>query len=62
MSDEDLYQAIWETAIRYLGEGPESDALTNEIWELVLIDSRDHATQCNRAKMAGFIMGKIWGS
>ncbi len=62
MSDEDLYQAIWEIAVRYLDEGPESDALTNEIWELVLIDSRDNATQRNRATIAGFMMGKIWGS
>ena len=62
MSDEDLYQAIWETAVRYLGEGPESDALTNEIWELVLIDSRDNATQRRRATMAGFMMGKMWGA
>ena len=62
MSDEDLYQAIWATAVRYLGEGPDSEALTNEIWELLVLDSKGNSAQRNRAAMAGFMMGSMWGS
>jgi hypothetical protein len=61
MTDEALYQAIWETAERYVGDGPECEALTNELWELVLEDARDGARQRNRAQMAGFLMGQMWG-
>jgi hypothetical protein len=60
MTDEAFYQAIWETAERYVGDGPECEALTNELWELVLEDARDGERQRNRAQMAGFMMGTMF--
>ena len=61
MTDEAFYQAIWEIAERFVGDGPECEALTNELWELVLEDAKDGARQRSRAQMAGFMMGQMWG-
>ena len=61
MTDEALYQAIWETVERFIGDGPECEALTNEIWDLLLEDAREGARQQNRDKAAAFMMGTMWG-
>ena len=61
MTDEALYQAIWKTAERFVGDGPECEALTNELWELILEDARDGARQRNRDRTAAFMMGTMWG-
>jgi hypothetical protein len=61
MTDEAFYQAIWEIAERFVGDGPECEALTNELLEFVLEVAKDGARQRSRAEMAGFMMGQMWG-
>jgi hypothetical protein len=41
MTDDQLYNAIWETAGKYVGYGIDCDVLTDQIWDLLLEDARD---------------------
>ena len=61
MNDDTLYAAIWETARGYLESEMETEALTNEIWELLVEDSKGLAAQRSYDRTAGFFMGTMWG-
>jgi hypothetical protein len=43
MTDDQLYNAIWETAGKHVGYGIGCDVLTDQIWDLLLEDARDNA-------------------
>jgi hypothetical protein len=43
MTDDQLYNAIWETAGKHVGYGIDCDVLTDQIWDLLLEDARDTA-------------------
>lgn len=62
MTDEELYKALWETAERFVGDGPECELLTDELWEIVCDDANDWNRQRNYDLTAGFMMGTMWGS
>jgi len=61
MTDEDLYTSIWETARRYVQDEETCDALVSDIWELLVADSKGQARQRSFDRVAGFMMGTMWG-
>ena len=61
MTDDQLYNAIWETAGKYVGYGIDCDVLTDRIWDLILEDARDTARARGHDQAAGFMMGTMWG-
>ena len=61
MTDDQLYNAIWETIGKHVGYGVDCDVLTDQIWDLLLEDARDTARQRGYDQTAGFMMGTMWG-
>ena len=61
MTDDQLYNAIWETAGKHVGYGIGCDVLTDQIWDLLLEDARDTARRRGYEQTAGFMMGTMLG-
>ena len=61
MTDDQLYNRIWETVGARIGYGVDCDELTDQIWDLLLEDARDTARRRSYDRAAGFMMGTMWG-
>ena len=60
MTDQELYNAIWETVGKHVGFGIECDQVTDEIWDLLLLDAKYTARGRSYDQAAGFIMGAMY--
>ena len=61
MTDDQLYNAIWETVGKHVGYGVECDVLTDQIWDLLLEDDADTVRRNRRNQAGAFMMGTMWG-
>jgi hypothetical protein len=60
MTDDQLYNRIWETVGARIGYGVDCDVLTDQIWDLLLEDARDTARQRRYDQTAGLFMGAMY--
>ena len=60
MSDQELYEKIWEVVGTHVGYGVDCDVLTDQIWDLLLLDAKYTARQRNYDRAAGFMMGTMY--
>jgi hypothetical protein len=41
MTDEQLYNAIWEVVGKHVGYGIDCDVLTDQIWDIIMGESNE---------------------
>ena len=54
MTDDQLYNAIWETVGKHVGYGVDCDALTDQIWDVIIEDDRSRR---RKDQALGFMAG-----
>ena len=60
MTDQELYDKIWQVVGQHVGYGIECDETTDEIWNLLLLDAVDTDRQRSHDQAAGFMMGAMF--
>ncbi len=61
MTDDQLYNAIWETVGKHVGYGIDCDVLTDQIWDIILEDDAQTTRRNKRNQVGAFMMGTLWG-
>jgi hypothetical protein len=60
MTDQQLYNAIWDVVGKHVGYGVDCDVVTDQIWDIIMEDDRDNARQRSYDQTAGFMMGAMY--
>ena len=60
MTDQELYNKIWEVVGQHVGYGIECDQTTDEIWDIIMEDDADQGNQRSYDQTAGFMMGAMF--
>ena len=60
MTDQELYNKIWEVVGKHVGYGIECDQTTDEIWDIIMEDDADQDNQRAYDQTAGFMMGAMF--
>jgi hypothetical protein len=61
MTDDQLYNAIWETVGKHVGYGVDCDVLTDQIWDIIIEDDAQTTRRDKRNQVGAFMMGTLWG-
>jgi hypothetical protein len=61
MTDDQLYNAIWETVGARIGYGVDCDVLTDQIWDIIIEDDAQTTRRNKRNQVGAFMMGTLWG-
>jgi hypothetical protein len=61
MTDDQLYNAIWETVGKHVGYGVDCDVLTDQIWDIIIKDDAQTTRRHKRNQVGAFMMGTMWG-
>jgi hypothetical protein len=60
MTDNQLYNAIWEVVARHVGDTTEADEITDHIWDILMEDDQDITRQRSYNQTAGFMMSALY--
>ena len=60
MSDDELYEKVWNVVASYVGDGIEADSLTDQIWDIICDDAETTFHSRSRNITMGFMMGSMY--